>query len=468
MSRANLPRSTPTAEGVSAAGIEAFLDAMEATPDIALHSLMILRRGRVVAEGWWAPYRSNDVHLVYSISKSVTATALGLALAEGRLSLDDTVVQHFPDLDPGPSAPRARTITIEHLVRMATGHRTDTIDTMHGTDPDEPVRGFLRIEPEAAPGSVFLYNNGATYTLAAVLQQLTGQSLTAYLQPRLFDPLGIAPPPWDTLGGPREAGFSGVHLRTEDLARFGQLYVQQGTWSESAVLPPGWVAEATRVHTANPDEPEPDWQRGYGYQFWRSRHGYRADGAYGQFVLVLPEQDAVVAITGETEVMQAVLDAAWIHLLPAFDGPAATDDDDRLAARLAAATLPTTGAGTYPADDWVTATEVTEQPEGWTLTLSDPGQALVVDCGDQEWHRTVVPVGEGFGLVVEAQGRWAAGGTFVAELIFVQTPHRMTITFTPGTSASTAYWRSVPLRSPSVAGLATPLTPGQDVAGSPR
>ena len=334
---------------MSAAKIEAFLDAIETTPAIALHSLMILRRGRVVAEGWWAPYRPDDVHLLYSISKSFTATALGFALAEGRFSLHDTVVQHFADLDPGPSRPRARAITIEHLARMATGHREDILDTMMELDPAEPVRGFLRIEPESEPGSVFAYNNGATYVLGAIVQKRTSQSLTEYLQPRLFDPLDIPPPYWDTLGGSRQIGYSGLHLTTEQLARFGQLYLQQGSWAGSAVLPPGWVADATRVLTANPGEPEPDWRRGYGYQFWRSRHGYRGDGAYGQFCLVLPEQNAVVVTTGDTEMMQAVLDAVWTHLLPAFDNPSALGDDGRLAARLASLALPVDGGGTSQA-----------------------------------------------------------------------------------------------------------------------
>ena len=170
---------------------------------------MILRRGRVVAEGWWAPYRPDDVHLLYSISKSFTSTALGFALAEGRLALDDTVVQHFPDLDPGPSAPRARAITVEHLARMATGHHADILDTMVGLDPAEPVSGFLQIEPDPHPGSVFAYNNGATYVLAAIVQERTGQSLTDYLQPRLFDPLGIA----RRIGTPSRPAADGL-LRT--------------------------------------------------------------------------------------------------------------------------------------------------------------------------------------------------------------------------------------------------------------
>ncbi len=124
------------------------------------------------------------------------------------------------------------------------------------------------------------------------------------------------------------------------MARFGQLYLDDGVWQGTRLLPAGWVAEATALHTPNPGEPHPDWQQGYGYQFWQSRHGYRGDGAYGQFCLVLPEQDAVVVTTAATENMQGILDAVWAELLPAFDGPGSAADDDRLAARLAALALP--------------------------------------------------------------------------------------------------------------------------------
>jgi CubicO group peptidase (beta-lactamase class C family) len=461
---------------MSAAGIDAFLDAIEAAaPAIALHSLMIIRNGRVVAEGWWAPYRPDDVHLLYSVSKSFTSTALGCAVAEGRVALDDTVVQHFPDLDLGPVGPRARAITIQHLARMATGHREDILATMVELDPAEPVRGFLRIEPESEPGSAFAYNNAATYVLAAIVRELTGQSLTDYLQPRLFDPLGIAPPHWDTLGGRRQMGYSGLHLTTEQLARFGLLYLQRGDWAGRSLLSAAWVTEATRAHTATPGEPEPDWRRGYGYQFWRSLHGYRGDGAYGQFCLVLPEQDAVVVTTGDTETMQPVLDAVWAHLVPAFGSPSTgAGDDDRLAARLASLSLPAEGAGIYDGDDWLTACAVTEQSDGWALTVTfkgdDPlepprgsaaGDAadhrLVIGCGDRRWQRTSAPVRNGRGLVVEAQGRWADPETFTAELVFVHTPHRMTVSYTPGTGNSSASWRTVPLGRVSLTRLATPL-----------
>ena len=452
-----LPRSSPAAEGVSAAGIADFLDAAEAAPGISLHSLMVLRHGRVVAEGWAAPHRATDARQLYSLSKSFTATALGLAVAEGRLALTDTVVDHFPDL-AAAAGPKARSITVEHLARMATGHHADTFAAIWQQDPAEPVRAFLNLEPESPPGSVFAYNNGASYTLAAILQTCTGQSLTDYLQPRLFDPLDIAPPFWESGGGPRQIGFAGLHLATEDVARFGLLYAQDGLWGGRPLLPPDWVAAASRALTPNPAEPEPDWQQGYGYQFWRSRHGYRADGAFGQFCLVLPEQDAVVVITSETEVMQPLLDAVWAHLLPAFAGSGG--DDDRLAERLAGFALPVDGAGTYAADDWVVAHAVEPAGEGtgWSLTLTDAGQTLVVDCGDRHWQRTAVPVGADRALVVEAQGQWPDPHTFVVELVLVQSPHRMTVIFHPETGQSVARWRTVPLRSPSLAGLGAPIT----------
>ena len=327
---------------------------------------------------------------------------------------------------------------------------------MQRLDPDDPMRGFLRIEPESEPGSVFAYNNGATYTLGAILQERAGQSLADYLQPRLFDPLGHRPA---ALGHPR-ASPDGL-LRTAPDHR--------GAGPVRSVLPParqlvgvtpfcrpvGWPRRRA-VHTANPGEPEPDWQRGYGYQFWRSRHGYRADGAFGQFALVLPEQDAVVVTTGETETMQPILDAVWAHLIPAFDGPVADDDDDRLAERLADLALPVEGAASYPGDDWVTSCVLTEQPDGWVLGLTDPDQRLAVGCGNRRWQRTSVPVGDGMALVVEAQGRWTDPETFVAELVFVHTPHRLTITFTPRTGSSSARWRTVPLGRVSLARLATP------------
>ena len=318
MTSTTLPRSTPSAQNVDAAGVSAFVDALESTAGVEPHSIMLLRHGRVVAEGWWAPYSADRVHLLYSLSKSFTSSAVGFAVAEGLMGLDDTVLSHFPELDAEVTDPRSRSMRVRHVLAMASGHRAETLDRALAIDPVDVVRGFLLTPPDDEPGTVFAYNQPCTFSVGAIVQRVTGQSLTEYLRPRLFDPLGIGQVGWQRDGSGRELGFSGLHATTQAIAALGQLYLQQGEWDGVQLLPREWVAEATRAHVSNAGEANPDWAQGYGFQFWIARHGYRGDGAYGQFAVVLPEHDVVLALTGQSLDMQAVLDAAWTHLLPAF------------------------------------------------------------------------------------------------------------------------------------------------------
>jgi len=458
MTTAPLPRSTPADQDVSSAGVEAFLDAVEADPRLELHSLVVLRHGHVVAQGWWAPYGPDELHLLYSLSKSFTATAAGLAAAEGLLDLDDTVVSHLPDLAAAATHPWTRSMRLRDLAAMASGHHEDTLERARRLDPDEPVRGFLALPPDAEPGSVFAYNNGATYTLAAVVQRVTGQTLTDYLRPRLLEPLGITRSAWHTHPEGRELGFSGFHLTSEAVARFGQLYLDDGVWQGRRLLPEGWVAEASRVHTPNPAETNPDWQQGYGYQLWRSRHGYRGDGAYGQFCLVLPEQDAVVVTTAQTEDMQALIDAVWAHLLPGMGAPT-PERDEALAARLGALTLPTDGSGLRGTDSPDAAsdlrvTAVAADPAGgWRLTLDDGTEQVELLCGDGTWRATSAVLAGGRTLELAATGT-TEDGALVVQLVFVQTPHRLVLRTDPAGGTSTARWQTVPLHAATLAGLA--------------
>lgn len=454
----SLPRSTPAEQDVASSGVAAFLDRIDAAPDIELHSLMLLRHGRVVAEGWWDPYGPDDVHLLYSLSKTFTATAAGLAAAEGLLSFDDPVVDHFPELAGLPARdPHTAAMRIRDLAAMASGHREDTIDRAYGVDPAEPVRGFLSLPPEEEPGSLFCYNNGASYVLGAIVQRVTGQTLSTYLQPRLLDPLGIPAPYWISRPPGRELGFSGLHLATEAVARLGQLYLDDGVWQGRRLLPEGWVAEASRVHTPNLEEPNPDWQQGYGYQIWRSRHGYRGDGAYGQFCLVLPEQDLVLVSTAQTENMQGILDAVWAHLLPAV-GVATPEHDADLGDRLRTLTL-------TPGDDGITTTELPEAETtlsvgavavdpagGWRLTLGD--EDVPVRVGDGSWRRNDLTLTGGYRLLLAASGRQEEG-TLVAQVIALETPHRLRLTVDLSTGATTSRWQTTPLHSPVLYHLAT-------------
>ena len=169
------------------------------------------------------------------------------------------------------------------------------------------------------PGTHFLYNTPATYMLSAIVQKVTGITVLDYLRPRLFEPLGIENPQWDTSPQGISLGGYGLSVRTEDIARFGQLYLQKGVWMGKRLVPSAWIDAATTRQTSSGSNPTSDWEQGYGYQFWRSRHGlYRGDGAFGQFCIVMPEQDAVVAITSGGRDMQAVMNLVWEKLLPAL------------------------------------------------------------------------------------------------------------------------------------------------------
>ena len=456
-------RSPPSAQQVDAAGIEAFLDAIETADDLELHSLMLLRRGQIVAEGWWEPYRADDAPLLYSLSKSFTATALGFAVAEGRLALDDRVVSFFADRPDLPDAgPRTRSLTVRDLASMATGHHQDTIEQANRLSPADPALGFLALEPESEPGSRFTYNNGATYTLATLLQQLVGQSLTDYLGARLFGPLGIDRVSWDQHPSGRDLGFTGLHLSTESVARFGQLYLDDGVWQGHRLLPAGWVGEATRLHTPNPAEPNPDWRQGYGLQFWRSRHGgYRGDGAYGQFCVVLPEQDAVLVTTAATGNMQGILDAVWSHLLPALGRPGSATADASLADRLATLRLRTDRAdpgAEQPATDLeVVDPRASADGSRWRLALLEAGRRFDLTFGVHDWVRSTVPVEPGRILTVAGRGS-EHDGVLTADAVLLDSPHRLRIVLDRQTRHGTVTWHTVPFFSPGLAGLAVGRT----------
>ena len=338
-----LPRSTPEAQGISAAALLAFVEAADSQID-AMNSFMLLRHGQVVAEGWWAPYDARTPHVLYSLSKSFTSTAVGLAAADGRFSIYDRVLKFFPeDAPPDPSA-NLRAMRIHDLLRMSTGHQTEAALGLASDGSGRTwTQIFLAHPVPFTPGTHFLYNTPATYMLSAIVQKTTGMTVLDYLQPRLFQPLGIEKPTWDTSPQGIDAGGFGLRLHTEDIAKFGQLLLQKGAWNGQQLLPAAWVEAATSLQTANGGDPNSDWNQGYGYQFWRTRHhAFRGDGAFGQYCIVLPDLDAVLVITSGVRDMGAVMNLAWDKLLPAMQATPLPPDsaaDARLRARLAALTL---------------------------------------------------------------------------------------------------------------------------------
>jgi len=222
---AGLPRSLPETQGVASQGLIDFVNAVEKA-DLNLHSLMVVRHGQVVAEGWWAPYAAPLKHTLYSLSKSFTSTAVGMAVAEKKLTLDDPVVSFFPGKVPATVSPNLAAMRVRDLLTMSTGHDKDTTPQMLTAADKDWAKAFLAQPVDHKPGTHFVYNSGATYMLSDIVQLKTGQPVLDYLKPRLFDPLGISGADWETDPTGVDTGGWGLRVRTEDIAKFGQRYFQ--------------------------------------------------------------------------------------------------------------------------------------------------------------------------------------------------------------------------------------------------
>lgn len=317
-----LPRATPESQGVSSEAIAKFVRAADEKVN-SMHSVMILRHGKVIAEAWWAPEDATKPHVLWSLSKSFTSTAVGLAVEEGKLSIEDRVVGFFPDDLPGEPSENLRKMQVKDLLTMSTGHA----DEPNVRQSQDWIKSFLAHPLPHPPGTFFRYNTPATFMQSAIVQKVTGKTVVDYLQSRLFDPLGIQPPRWDTNPQGISLGGYGLFLKTEDIAKFGQLYLQNGKWEGKQLIPATWVQQATSKQVSNGDNPSSDWNQGYGFQFWRCRHNaFRGDGKDGQFCVVLPDQDAVVVMTANTTNMQAQLSLVWDHLLEGFHEGAIAED----------------------------------------------------------------------------------------------------------------------------------------------
>ena len=320
-----LPRSTPEAQGVSSPAILDFVEALK-NKGGTMHSFMIVRHGKVIAEGWWKPEAADKAHILNSVTKSFTATAVGLAIDEGKLSIDDPVLKFFPDDAPADQSPNLKAMKVRDLLTMTCGHETEAKVVGGPT-----VKQFLAHPVPHEPGTHFQYNTLGSYVLSAIVTKATGQTTQDYLKPRLFDPLGIETPHWNSSPEGYSIGGYGLYLYTEDIAKFGQLYLQKGKWSGQQLVPQSWIEQATTRQVPNEKEDHakmgPDWNEGYGFQFWRCQHNaYRGDGAGGQIVAVLPEQDMVVAMTAQAGHMQEELNAIWDYLLPSCKASALPDD----------------------------------------------------------------------------------------------------------------------------------------------
>jgi CubicO group peptidase (beta-lactamase class C family) len=461
-----LPRSVPETEGVSSAAINNFLDAA-AKSNNEFHSIMIVRHGKVVAEGWWSPYQPALRHTMYSVSKSFTATAVGFAVSEGKLKVSDKVLSFFPEYKPAEVNEYLEALTVGHLLSMTVGQDPDPTGPVAFTETNW-IKGFLATPIKNAPGTKFLYNSLGTYMLSAIVQKVTGQRIVDYLKPRLFDPLGIEGMDWETDPMGINSGGWGLRVRTEDMAKFGQLFLQKGSWQGKQILPAAWVEEATtKKIDQKPDATEEeksknDWLQGYCYQMWRCRNNaYRGDGAFGQYIIVMPDQDAVIAITSETGDMQDILNLVWEHLLPAFKPgklPLDMKLTSQLKQRLSSLKLPAPAAA---ADS---AVNTAARNKTFTLNANDRGFKTIsfafngnncdvqintdtathkVSFGARSWKPGITNkrgpslvggaknhfAGLGSSKVVGAY-RWKNGNTLELLLRYIESPHTETFTCT--------------------------------------
>lgn len=325
-----LPRAATTAEMSEAADS---LWAKAETEDIELHSVMVVQNDSVVYERWANGAHPDSLHVLNSVSKTFTSLGVGLAISDSLLSVDDLVVDIFPDNLPDSVSDNLAAMKIKDLLTMSCGqaHGPEVSSAIRSNDSISWVSQFLLFPVDYKPGTVFSYNSLGTYMLSAAVQKKTGKKLLEYLRERLFEPMAIEGAIWEESPEGINTGGWGLYLRTEDLAKTGLLMLNRGKWHGAQLVPAEWIDLMTSRHIqsvqGSPNSIEfvptaddlvnSDWVQGYGYQVWRCRHNaYRADGAACQFIVVIPDCGAVVAITADSQKYQQVLNLVWDYILP--------------------------------------------------------------------------------------------------------------------------------------------------------
>jgi CubicO group peptidase (beta-lactamase class C family) len=387
-----LRRRAPNEVGVDAGAVLDFLADVEAAK-IDIHSFMLWRRGAVVVEGWWAPYRPELPHMTHSLTKSFTAAAVGMALAEGRFRLQDKVVSFFPDELPPAVSPWLAAMTVENLLAMKTGHAMAVSGSVWRPIRTSWVAEFFKIPIVNAPGTTFLYTSAATYMLSAIISKTTGQNTYAYLRPRLFEPLGITGDTWDAGPNNITPGANGLSLPTVGMLKLAILHQQDGMWNGRRVLPAGWAAQVQAPHT--PGE--------YGWQWWLSPEGYSARGLFGQVAMVAPGRQAVAAWTSADMDSRSISRIFERHA-PAIFAPRGEAGAERVEAALGYKTahlnaLPPLSKTTSPRaavisgkrfvaapnDDGVTDVRFDFAPDRCRFRLTDARGEHMIDAGLAEW-----------------------------------------------------------------------------------
>ena len=314
----DLPRSTPAAEGISTQAVIDMMDSLMALPECDIHHVMVVRHGKVVAELHPTPFRAEDSHTLYSASKTFTSLAVGCAIDENLLRLDDRVMTFFPDKRTNRVSDEMAAMTVRDLLMMASGVKPDW--TMRNNSMDW-VKDWLAKPVEDKPGSLFQYDSMCTFMLSAIVQRVTGQTMLEYLQKRLFDPMHITVADWETSPDGINTGGWGLRVQAETMAKLGLLLLNKGNWNGEQLVSTDYVeAACSRLIDGGAKEtvPATDGNQGYGYQVWQSKWpgSFRADGAMGQYTVVVPQEDLVVVILGMKLYGHEELACIWNQLMP--------------------------------------------------------------------------------------------------------------------------------------------------------
>ena len=450
--------SAPEAEGVSSRKVMEWIDACEQRID-CLHGFVLLKNGKLVAEGSWAPFDTlNRTHYLSSHSKCFTSTAAGFLVDDGKLDLDECVADILPDLVPADASENLRRVRVRDLMTMTMGSAS-TAGWSKEKAPDW-LRHKLALPVERKPGQHFLYDSDATHLLGVIVSRRSGKPLMDFLKERLFRPLGIEKA-WTTYDptGNACAGW-GINMTTREISLMGQLHLDRGVWNGRRILSEDWVSLATTKQTwsgKTPTEfqPENDWLYGFGFSWWRCQHGcYRADGSCGQYTIVFPEHRAVLSLNSDVTNMQHVLDVVWEKFLPALSAKPLPEDAAgaaALRARCAKLALPPVAGtrevsgkvlgGDYAFEKlsaYVSAVRLDAAEDGWKMTLTTEAGVNEVRVGFGRWiesevvfsPRTYEKLGDVIGRQrVAASGAAQPDGSFAIRMNLLGGIHRYDLVF---------------------------------------
>ncbi len=307
--------STPESLGIPSEALIKLLEDWNTFEHI--HSFIIRRNGVAAAEGSWKPYDPETPHLLFSLSKSFISCAVGFAIEEKRFGLDTLLLDIFPEYKHAVTDEKFSRMTIRHLLTMSTGHSGCATQYFARQGEIDFKRDFFASPLEFEPGSRFVYNSAATFMLSSVIRKVTGENPTVYLRKRLLDPLGIGDRYWEKSPDGTDFGGWGYRLTIREISSFAEMMLNGGRVDGKQIVPAEYFNLAVNKQIDNSMNIPPDWKVGYGFQFWRTRHNsFRADGAFGQYALAMPDQNMSIAVTSGGKNMQQILNMLWDDLLP--------------------------------------------------------------------------------------------------------------------------------------------------------